>query len=257
MEAVIHQPGELESDSDRFQKIVDKIYDREKELQGIGTLGEKTIHEVVKNFYCSAAQFQEQKVGRYVADIAYSDQLIEIQNGNFNKLRGKLQAFLPEHEVTVVYPIPVVKKVYWLDPETSELSAGHKSPKKGSAYDAFPQLYRIRPFLSDPHLHFHFFLLDMDEFRLLNGWSRDRKRGSQRYDRLPGSLCEIVQIECSKDYLRFFPPTLPENFISKDLAREAHISLSLAQSCLLICKGLGVVTEAGKKGRSILYHVNE
>lgn len=256
-ETVLYEPGNPEADRKRFDRIIDRIYDRAKIRQGIGTLSEKTIHEVVKNFYCDQALFQEVKTGRYVADIACGERIIEIQNGNFYKLRGKLDAFLPSHEVTVVYPIPALKKVYWLDPETGELSAGHKSPRHGTVYDAFAQLYRIRHFLTDPHLHFAFLLIDMDEYRLLNGWSHDRKRGSDRYERLPVQLREIVTVESVRDYLQFFPITLPEQFTSGDLSRCAGISLSAAQTCILICRDFSLVREIGKKGRSNLYEMGK
>lgn len=256
-ENLIYRPKKIEVDRCRFNKVVDQNYDTEKILQGIGTLGEKTIHEVVKNFYCNNPVFQEIKIGRYVADIAMGNQIVEIQNGNFNKLRGKLTAFLPKYEVLVVYPIPVEKKIYWLDPENLHLSTGHKSPKKGNAYDAFLQLYRIKPFLNNPNLHFHFFLLDMDEFRMLNGWSADKKRGSSRYDRLPGQLQKIVKVERLSHYEQFFPDSLPTIFTSEHLAKTCRISKKLAQYCLLISKDLKIVEENGKIGRYIGYKIKK
>ena len=43
----------------------------------------------------------------YVADIYKDGEIIEIQTRQFNRMRGKLQAFLPLYPVTIVYPIPV------------------------------------------------------------------------------------------------------------------------------------------------------
>ena len=47
---------------------------------------------------------------------------------------------------------------------------------------AFKELYKIRPFLKNENLRFRFALIDMEEYRLLNGWSKDKKKGSERYD---------------------------------------------------------------------------
>jgi len=43
-------------------------------------------------------------------------------------------------------------------------------------------------FLKDPNIRFKFVLVNMEEYRLLNGWSRDKKKGSTRYDRIPTDL---------------------------------------------------------------------
>lgn len=115
-------------------------------------------------------------IENYVADIYTGKEIIEIQTRQFNRMRDKLRAFLPLYPVTVVYPIPRYKWLIWIDEKSGELSAPRKSPAKGSAYQAFKELYKIKMFLKEPNLHFKFVLLDMEEYRLLNGWSRDRKR---------------------------------------------------------------------------------
>ena len=50
----------------------------------------------------------------------------------------------------------------------------------------------------------------MEEYRLLNGWSRDKKRGSSRYDRIPSRLVEEVCIDSVRDYMQFVPYELEE-----------------------------------------------
>lgn len=238
-----------------FDEIADLLLSREKESNGFGTLQEKTIHEVIKDFYCYDHDYQEQKRGRYIADIAIGDDIWEIQTRAFNKLRGKLDAFLKKYHVTVIYPVPVEKKVYWLDQETGAVTGGRRSPRKGSAYDVFWELYKIRPYLQDRNLSVHIFLMDMEEYKLLNGWSRDRKRGASRYDRLPGRLRDIVRLENRRDYLYFLPEDLPVEFTSLDLAKHAHIPRDTAQTCLLILRDLEIVELIGKKERSNLHRI--
>lgn len=255
-----HRQGEkrypltdMEENRRYFGEITDLLLSREKEENGFGTLQEKTIHEVIKDFYCYDHDFQEQKRGRYIADIAVGDDIWEIQTRAFNKLRGKLDAFLEKYHVTVIFPVAVEKKIYWLDQETSAITGGRRSPRRGNAYDVFWELYKIRPYLANPNLSIHVFLMDMEEYKLLNGWSRDKKRGASRYDRLPGKLKDIVRLETTKDYKYFLPDGLPEEFTSLDLAKCARISRDTAQTCLLILRDLGVVELIGKKGRSNLH----
>ncbi len=49
---------------------------------------------------------QEIPVAGYIADIFTGEEIIEIQTGNFNKMRDKLNTFLPQYPVTIVYPVP-------------------------------------------------------------------------------------------------------------------------------------------------------
>ena len=52
----------------------------------------------------------------------------------------------------------------------------------------------------------------MEEYRLLNGWSNDKKKGSSRFDRIPMALVEEVEINCPGDYMQFVPYDLQEQF---------------------------------------------
>ena len=128
---------------------------------------------------------------------------------------------------------------------------------KGNPYVAFKELYRIKNFLLDENLHLKFVFINMEEYRLLNGWSRDRKKGSSRFDRIPLELVEIMDIDCSRDYLQLVPYGIPEPFTVKEFAKEVHIRASLAQVVLQILAYAGVVERVGKKGNAYLYKVLE
>lgn len=116
--------------------------------------------------------------------------------------------------------------------KSGELSKPRKSPRKGSPYLAFKELYKIKDYLKDPNLKIKLVLADMEEYRLLNGWSRNKKKGSKRFDRIPGQLVEEISIERPEDYMQFVPIALEEQFTSKDFVKAAHIPLSLAQVTL-------------------------
>ena len=182
--------------------------------------------------------------------------MIEIQTRALYRLKPKLEKFLPLYPVTVVYPIPYDKWVCWINEETGEITQKRKSPKKGNPYLAFKELYTIRDFLQNPNFHVRLVLMDMEEYRLLNGWSRDKKRGSKRYDRLPLRLEDEVILDTPKDYLQFLPLELEEPFTSEDLAKLVKIPRKLAGTVLLILWQLGLVERSGKCGRSYLYKIN-
>ena len=110
-----------------------------------------------------------------------------------------------------------------VDEETGEISKKRKSPKTGTLYDAYYELYKIKPYLTHPNLHLCFVLIDAEEYRLLNGWSHDRKKGSSRYDRIPTQLVQEVEINRIEDYMQFVPYELDSDFTVKDFAKSAHI----------------------------------
>lgn len=244
-------------DEARFEQAKNRVVGINRARQGIGTLAEKTVHAVLKNYYAPDTDMHEIPIENFVADIYTGSEIIEIQTRSFHTMRRKLTAFLPLYPVTIVYPIPHIKWLSWIDEETGEVSKKRRSPKKGNPYQAFVELYRIRPFLTDPNLKFRFALLDMQEFRLLNGWSRDRKKGSDRYDRIPETFVEEVRIDRREDYMQFIPYDIPEEFTAKEFAKCAKIPVSLAQTALLILTDLGIVERIGKSGRSYLYRICE
>lgn len=240
---------------ERFEKARRKIVENERERAGIGTLSEKTLHAVLKNYMEPDEAFHEIPTAGYVADIRHGNEIIEIQTGNFNVMRKKLACFLPLYQVTIVYPIPATKWLSWIDEETGEVTSRRKSPKKGTPYMVFRELYKIKQFLTNENLKIHLILIDVEESRLLNGWSEDRKKGSVRHDRIPVDIVEELTIECREDYRMLIPPELPEEFLAKDYAGVTKLPLGQAQTALNILNFLGVVQRIGKKGKAYLYQV--
>lgn len=242
---------------DRFDEAKNKIIGVDRQRLGIGTLSEKTVHAIMKNYYEPDEDKQEIPIENYVADIYADGEIIEIQTRQFDKLRSKLSAFLPLYPVTIVYPIPREKWLIWIDEESGELSEKRKSPKKGNPYMIFPELYKIKMHLLDKNLRLRPVLLDMEEYKLLNGWSKDKKKGSTRYDRIPTQIVEEVEINCPADYMQFVPYELPEEFTVKQFAKAAHITTSLASVTLNILYYVGTVDRVGKQGNAYVYSVRE
>ena len=129
-------------DTEAFEAAKKKIIGVDRQRIGIGTLSEKTIHAILKNYYQPDEDKQEMPIENFVADIYSDGEIIEIQTRQFNRMRDKLKAFLPLYPVTIVYPIPREKWLVWIDEESGELSKKRKSPVKGNPYMAFPELYK-------------------------------------------------------------------------------------------------------------------
>ncbi len=240
----------------RFHEACNKIINNERNRNGIGTLGEKTLHAVLKSYFEPHEENQEITLGGYIADIAGENGVIEIQTRNFNALRKKLELFLEFCDVTVVYPIPQKKYLSWMDMNTGEVCKKRKSPKKGSIYDAIPELYKIKYTLDNPKMHLCFIMLELEEIRYLNGWSENKKRGSTRCDRIPINLLDEMYLNNIYDYKIFLPDNLPDKFTSFDFAESARIRRNIAQITLNILTYLGLVEKIGKSGRNNLYKIS-
>ncbi len=247
----------LSPEAVRFDELCRRALTEEHVRSGIGTLGERTLHAVLKRYLEPDETLHEQKVGRYVADIRRGDEIVEIQTRSFFRMRGKLAAFLKDHRVRIVYPIAQTKYVSWVDPETGETSDRRRSPKKGRMSDVLYELYALRPMLPAGGLSLELIFLDIEEFRLLTGWDRTKKRGATRCERIPTAVRQRVLMEKPEDFRLLVPEELPETFDSAAFARAAHLTRTTAGYGLRTLVTLGVIEVTGKKGNSYLYQRKE
>ena len=225
---------------------------------GIGTLKERRLHSIIKHYLCDHEAYHEVGIAdtRYVADVRVGNLIYEVQTGAFYPMRQKIEYYLTKTDctVTVVHPIAAVKWISWVDPDTKEISPRKRSPKKGSFMDLLPQLYCLIPHLQNPRLRFHLLLLEVEDFRLLNGRrSKDRKRGSERYERIPLSLLGELELSSPADFARFLPAALPDVFVAKDFAALSGLRGRDVYSALRALTALGLLREGEKRGRSMTW----
>lgn len=239
-------------DQTRFLEACRQVMDRARQRQGIGTLGEKTLHAVLKQYYEPLEENREVRIGPYVADIRGEQGIVEIQTSGFDRLRAKLDLFLAENTVTVVYPVPAQKWLIWLD-EDGVATPRRKSPKRATPCEVLPELYKIKPLLAQPNLRLCIPMLEVEEYRLKNGWSADGKRGSTRFERMPVTLEEEIWIKAPEEYGALVPQILPEAFTSKEFAKAAGLSPRKTSVSLNVLHAVGAVERIGKQGRAYLY----
>ncbi len=244
-------------DEKRFLDIAASLVSGNDVTKKIGTLQEKLLHRIIKYYFENDVIYHEMKVGPFYVDILKGQEIIEVQTRSFNKLRKKLDFFLPNYQVTIAYPIPYIKWLYWIDENTGEVSSKRKSPKKGTIYDAIFELYKIKPYLNHSNLRICLLLMNMEEYRTLNGWSINKKRGSSRYNRIPIELVNEVYINSPFDYQLFLPSNLPLNFTSKDYQKLSPLNQHNAQIALKILTDLECVKRIGKQKNLIVYQKNK
>lgn len=236
-----------------FEQAINTVINSPRTENGIGTLGEKSIHAVLKNYLAPDQLNHEIKFKNYYADIVTPERIIEIQTQSFDRLRNKLSVFLKESPVTIAYPIAHTKWLCWVDKDSGEVSPRRKSPKTGKAVQILPELYKIKDYLLDPGLTIHLLFIDLEEYKFLNGWSKDKKKGAEKVDRIPIGLTGEMFLKSPSDYWLLLPENLDNPFTSKEFSKASglkNISLSAALKLLL---QMGVIEQTGKKGRAFLY----
>lgn len=235
-------------ENERFERALKQV-SVQRQLNGIGTRGEKTLHAVLKVLMDEDPSHHEQKIGPFVADVFDGERIFEIQTRQFNTMRSKLDAFLPVVPVTIVYPMASRKWLVWLDPLTGEATKRRLSPKKAHPIEIVNELYKINVFLDNPHLSIVIVLLELEEQRWLSGWSEDKKKGSRRHERIPIHLEGFISLRRPENYLSLLPDDLPESFTSAMVAKHAKISLRTAQTALRLLERLHQISAVGKDGR--------
>ncbi|MBE6599564.1 MAG: hypothetical protein E7638_08995 [Ruminococcaceae bacterium] len=219
----------------------------------IGTYKEKKLHIIMKRYFEPDLDYHEVPFEGFIADIKRGDSITEIETSGFSGLGAKLEAYLPTCRVNLVYPIPHIKYVSWIEPETGNISGKRRSPKKKGVYDALFEMVRILPHVSNPNLTVTAVLLNVDDYRMLDGWSRDRKKGSHRYERIPTDICEIVEFKTNADFAEYIPHELPEEFTTAEFAKACGVGVRYMYGIIKVLESRGLIRQMGKRGRAKFY----
>ena len=240
-------------DRERFLEVCAHIAEKESKRNTIGTLGEKSIHAVLKEYYEPNGMNQEIKIGSFYADIVGENGIIEIQTHQLFKLQKKLDIFLEYSPVTVVHPIACETVIVWTD-EKGNIIRKRKSPQRGTVYDALFELYSIKYTLDNPNMRVIIPVIKAEDHR----YQKVTRRGKTKYlkgDKIPLDIEEELVLSCPDDYRVFLTDELCGEFCSSDFARSAEINISCARICLNILSYLKIVEKTGKRGNNIVYKI--
>lgn len=251
-----------QSDEERLALAIERA--RKRMPEGIGTQSERLVHAALKYYFAPDETSHEVRIrGKradgstysHVADIFQKERghIYEIQTRGFERLRQKLEDFLGEYKVTVVYPIPHIRYISWVDPETGESSEKHKSPKTGRTSDILPEIYALPDVMLHENLEFLAVLIDMEEYRYLDGWSRDKKRGSNRMERLPLKIEKEEILKTPEDYLALVPDSLPDPFFRAELMKALRLSGRKGSNAVKVLERAGVIEHIGQIERKFIY----
>ena len=220
--------------------------------QGVGTLGEKTLHAVLKRMIEPDLSRHEVRLGRYTADVFNEHGVFEVQTRSRHKLKPKLTALLPYYPVTVVVPIIEAKWLLVMDPETGELKDRRKSPRRGRLAALLPELAYLKPLLKDPNLSFLLVRLEGEELRLL---TPGKRHPATPLDFAPTRFLGTAVLKTAADYAALLPADLPETFTARQLARALGLPQGQGSAAANVLCHMGVIRRTGAQGKAYLYTI--
>ncbi len=235
-------------DESGFLSACRQVMEGDARRNGIGTLGEKSLHAALKLWLEPDPLCREVHVGRYVADIVNGQGIIEIQTGSFGRLREKLAFFLEHYPVTVVCPVAGVKWLVSVDMDGQQ-SPRRRSPKRGGPWSILPELYSIREHLGREGLRLLVPVVEVEEYRLKDGKGR---RGYTRWEQMPVRLLEEIWVG-PEEGSKLLPEGLPEEFTAKEFNHWGRFSRMQGSLALSAARAMGAVKRIGNRGRAYLY----
>ncbi len=249
----------FEAKQARFRDLCRDAMQRHHEqgTDGIGTLAEKRMHVILKKYVCPNQSFYEIPLDgtRYVSDIRIGNEIYEIQTGDFFPMKKKIGYYLEHTDctVTIVHPIVVNKWVVWIDPVSRSVSEKIRSPKHERAEDILPTLYPLLPYLKNDRLRFRFLLIEAIDFKILSKGTRNRKKGAEKYERIPLSLLGEMDFLSVSDFSALLPDALPSSFTVKEFSALTKIRGMNAYSAVRVLEALGFLSEGEKRGRAMTF----
>lgn len=227
--------------------------------EGIGTLGEKRMHAIIKRYIYEDHACHEVGVFNtgYVSDVRIGDDVYEVQTGAFYPMKKKIAHYIENTSctVTVVHPISVERWVTWVDAKTGEVTPRKRSPKRERAIHLLPELYCLLPYLGDERLRFCLLMIEEEDFRTLSGRKDNRKRGARLYERMPLSLFGEIEFSAPEDFAVFLPNDMPSPFTVKDFSQKMGLRGRDAYSAVHVLEKLGLITKTEPIGRAMAFKI--
>ncbi len=219
---------------------------------------ETTLHKQLKEHYCGPKSEIEVSVDGYRIDIVDGKRLIEIQRSGLSSIRDKIQKLLKnKHQVDVVKPLVVRKRLIKLSRKNGKVIEERWSPKVGGPLDIFDELLYFTRVYPHPNLKLICPLVEIEEIRY-PGHGRRRRRRSNDFQVKDRTLTKINGSSTYKtvaDLHRLLPRSLPKLFDTGQLAEKLGIKRPIAQKIAYCLRKTGSAKQIGKRGNAILYEL--
>ena len=214
---------------------------------------ETSLHRALKDQYGADSGGRSEVVfkGFRVDAVRDTGLLVEVQSGALGPLRSKLRSLLPEHQVQVVKPVTIQRRVIRRARLDGPDLSSRRSPKRGAILDIFEDLVGLAQILADPNLVIEILGVAIDEVRI----PRRRWPGYKIADRCLIQILDRRRIEHPADLWTLLPPEhdWTEPFTTADIARRIDRPLWFAQRVAYCLRLSGAAPVIGKRSNHRVY----
>lgn len=210
----------------------------------------------LKNYFCPDRAYHEIEIGRYVADACDGKTIYEIQTGSLYPLKAKIKYYIENtaYDIMIIHPIISENVLLWIDPQSGEaVGKPRRSSKHEGVFDMLSEMLYLKEYIDNERVRFCFPVMTLTEERILNGWSKDRKKGAEHSDKLPREILEVKLIETASDIKDEVLDSIPKKFTREELSHIAKIKgrkLWALQNLLLY---LNVIKKSDSDGKKIIF----
>lgn len=228
----------------------------ELETNSIGTLNEKNVHAYLKNYYENDKNYQEVKVGSYIADIKRDNNIIEIQTKNLKYLVNKINYYINNgFKVKIVHPIMYRQTLIWKDC-TDILVSKRISKNYKVIQDSFYEIDKLREFIINNKIEVELVLIDFDDLRYMDVDGNRSKRAKSNRQIKVNKIEEVITLKSKQDLIKFIPDSLVNReFTSKEFKKESHVHDKYYNNILKTLRELKVIDIVGTKNRAYIYSI--
>lgn len=248
---------------------IDMIPDRQRveyalkqlELQtpnnGIGTYMERSQHRFLKYCFEPDTSYHEVPCLGRVADILREDTVTEIQTSAFSAMREKLEVFLKQYNVTIVWPCVVKSRIVWINPESGDSALGPYRRNRMAVFRVLPELLKISEYYGSERLKVLAAQTVCDDKRLLDGYGPDRKKRCTKLDRVPTELCSVIDISSPDRIAELLPYNNGDELDRSDFQARTGLKRRNLWCAVKFLEETGILTQSRKNGNRIKYRFND
>jgi hypothetical protein len=216
-------------------------------------MGEKSLHNAIKNWYAQQGDQMEALVDGYIVDIKKDDLLVEIQTRNFSAIKNKLAALIKTHQVRLVYPVSEMKWIVRVDRKGERILSRRRSPKRGRVEDLFTELVYIPQLLDDSSFEIEVLMLHSEDILIDDGKGSWRRRRWSIHDRRMLKVVEQRLFKTPGELASTVPTFLENGFTTRQLAEKKRMPLPLTRKMIYCLRKMGLLENAGYERRAPTY----
>ena len=241
----------------KSEQVITKSEKIPRSKRVIGTLGEKSLHAALKDWYARPGDILEARFNGFHIDILRGNLLVEIQTGSFSSIKRKLKTLIEGHPVRLVFPIARERWIVRLAADGVTQKSRRKSPKRRNIYLLFDELIYIPALIRNQRFSLEVLFIQDEEVLRNDGtgsWRRKRWSISDR------RLLDVVtrhDFTRPADFLPLIPGDLETPFSTEDLGKSIGQPRRLARKMAYCLRHMGIIEVAGKKGNAILYSISD